>query len=205
MERLRLVTSTDSPHPHIGRPRSQEAHAAILDATLALLREVGFDALTIEAVAARAGVGKATVYRRWSSKEAIAIEAVQHVVRRIRIPDTGTTRGDLETLMDASTRMYADPGTRLLLSGLVAAMARSEPLAQAVRGGFLATWRDAVLRVLRRGVERGELRADVDLELILDLLAGAPLYRFLLSGGPVDERLNRDAIDVVLYGLAPDR
>ncbi|MBV9773820.1 MAG: TetR/AcrR family transcriptional regulator C-terminal ligand-binding domain-containing protein, partial [Gemmatimonadetes bacterium] len=90
-----------------------------------------------------------------------------------------------------------------LLSGLVAAMARSEPIARAVRAGFVATWREAVRRVLERGVARGDLRAETDLDFAVDLLGGPLFHRYLLTGGPVDEDLAGAVVETVLRGLAP--
>ena len=192
---------TDRPRP--GRPRSGEAHAAILQASLELIREVGFDALAMDAIAARAGVGKTTVYRRWKSKELLVVEAIDAIVRAVPDPDTGSTEGDLMVLMSATLRMYADPATAALLSGLVAAMVRSEPIAQAVRGGFVGMRREAMRRALRRGVERGELRAETDLELALDLLSGPMLWRYLIGGEAVDEGLARGTVDAVLRAFGP--
>jgi AcrR family transcriptional regulator len=202
MERRRLV-SRESEGRRPGRPRSEEAHGAILSAAIALTREVGYDALAMDAIAARAGVGKATVYRRWASKEALMAEAVEQLVRAFPLPDTGTTEGDLLAMMRGSVGMYRDPATKGLLSGLVAAMARSERIAQAVRTGFIAARRDALRRVLARGVARGDLRKGLDFELALDLLSGPLLFRALITGGPIDERLARGVVEAVLRGLAP--
>lgn len=196
MERRRLANRP-------GRPRSEAAHQAILAAAVALLREVGYDAVTMDGIAARAGVGKATVYRRWATKEELVVEAITSLVRAFPVPDTGTTEGDLMALMRRILAMYADPATGLLLSGLVAAMARSAPIAAAVREGFVATWRDAVKRVLARGVARGDLRRRLDSELALDLLFAPLFHRYLLTGTPLDERLARGVVDVALRGLAP--
>ncbi|HKG93951.1 MAG TPA: TetR/AcrR family transcriptional regulator [Gemmatimonadaceae bacterium] len=188
-----------------GRPRSEEAHAAILDASIALIREMGYDAVTMEAIAARAGVGKATVYRRWTSKELLVTEAVGRIVSTIPVPDTGSAEGDVLVFMRAATSMYRDPATSALLSGLVAAMARSERVAGAVRMGFVARWREGVRLVLRRGVARGELRADVDVELALDVLAGPAFYRYLMLGVAIDDRFTRAVVSTVLRGLASAR
>src|SRR5438128_3514597 len=144
MERRRL----ESPR-RPGRPRSEEAHSAILTAAISLIREVGYYALAMDAIAARAGVGKATVYRRWATKETLVAEALERIMRSIPVPDTGTTEGDLREVMRASLGMYRDPASKGLLSGLVAAMARSERIAQAVRSGFLAARREAILQVLK--------------------------------------------------------
>jgi AcrR family transcriptional regulator len=196
MERHRLAKRP-------GRPRSEVAHQAILAAAVALLREVGYDAVTMDGIAARAGVGKATVYRRWATKEELVVEAITSLVRAFPVPDTGTTEGDLMALMRRALGMYADPATGLLLSGLVAAMARRPPIAAAMREGFVATWRDAVRQVLARGVARGDFRRRLDTELALDLLFGPLFHRYLLTGTPLDERLARGVVDVALRALAP--
>ena len=127
-----------------GRPRSPEVHDAILDAAIALIREVGYDAVSMDGIAARAGVGKAALYRRWPSKEALVVEALGRLVAAMPVPDTGTLAEDVRLLMAAHRRMYADPASGQLLSGIVAAMARSEAIAHAVRGGFVATRHDAL-------------------------------------------------------------
>lgn len=186
-----------------GRPRSERAHAAILDASLALARELGFDAVTIEGIAARAGVGKTTIYRRWASKELVVCAALGRMVRSIPVPDTGAVEGDVLALMAATTAMYRDPATGQLLSGLVAAMARSRRVAEAVRQGFVARFREAMQTVLRRAARRGELRRGLDVELALEMLSGPSFYRFLMLGKPVDERFARAVTATVLRGLRP--
>ena len=188
-----------------GRPRSAAAHEAILAAAIALTREVGFDALAMDAVAARAGVGKATVYRRWKTKESLIAEALERFARGIPVPDTGALEDDLRTVMRGSMRMYQDPATAALLSGLVAAMARSASIAKAVRSGFVAARRDAMHQVLARGIARGELARGTDIQLALDMLSGPLLYRALISGRKIDARMIGGIVGVVLRGFAPQR
>jgi AcrR family transcriptional regulator len=204
MNRKRIETAARgaSSRPP-GRPRSKAAHVAILAAAIDLTREVGYDALAMDAIAARAGVGKATVYRRWPSKEAIMAEAVEWIVRLVPTPDTGHVEGDLLVLMLATMRMYQDPATGPLLSGLIAAMVRSPLIAEKIRRGFIGVRLEAMREALRRGVSRGELRADLDLELTLDLLSGPMLFRSLVTGGRVDEEMTRGILRVVLRGLTP--
>jgi Transcriptional regulator len=207
MKRKRIVSRAEVrgvPDRPRGRPRSEEAHDAILAAAVALTREVGYDAVTMDGIAARAGVGKTTVYRRWTSKELLVTEAIGRIVRSFSSPRTGALEGDLLHLMQQAVGMYRDPASLALLSGLVAAMARSTLIAQAVRTGFVASWRDAVRGVLLAGVARGELRADTDVELALDLLGGPPFYRFLITGTAIDERLARALVGAVLRAFTPD-
>ena len=199
MERRRRPAKKPAP----GRPRSPEVHRAILDAAIALIREVGYDAVTMDGIAARAGVGKAALYRRWSSKEALVVEALGQLVAALPVPDTGTLAEDVRLVMRANLHMYLDPASGLLLSGLVAAMARRKPIARAVRRGFVATRHEALRTALERGVARGELRDDVDLDLVVEMLNAPLFYRYLLSGRPVDEPLVAAVTATILRAFAP--
>lgn len=185
-----------------GRPRNEAAHRAILDATLALLREAGYGAVTMEGVAERAGVSKKTVYRHWSSPEELIAEAVERIVSAIRIPDTGSTERDLLALMRDAVRVYRVPANAALMPGLVAAMAQSPRIARAVRSGFLATRRAALAQVLDRGVARGDLRRTLNRELALDVLGGPLFYRLLITGQTIDDRLARGVVELMLHGFA---
>lgn len=212
MRQRRIVSRRDAqgaPRPERenrgaarGRPRSAEAHQAILRAAIALVREIGYDNVTMDGVAARAGVGKATVYRRWSGKETLVADAIDQIVGAIHLPDTGRLDGDLRAIVRSELALYADPATLKLLSGLVAAMARSALIARAVRRGFVATRRAAVRRVLERGIERGDLAPDADLELAMDVLAGPLFLRRLFTGGIVDEKVGDRLVDLALHGLS---
>lgn len=184
-----------------GRPRSARADAAILDATLDLLAEGGYAALTMEGIADRAGVGKTTLYRRWKSPEEVVVAAVSSFVEEIRIPDSGSVAEDLYLLMRQAVDVYRGrPGK--VLPGLLAAMAASEEVGRSVRAHFLEGRRAALATVLQRGIERGELPTDADIELILDFLGGPLFYRILVTGGPLDTDLAHGVVDVVLHGVA---
>jgi AcrR family transcriptional regulator len=184
-----------------GRPRSERADRAIIEAAIDGLAEDGFEGLTMEGVAARAGVGKATVYRRWASKEALVRGAVEAFVSGIAIPNSGRVETDLLVLMGEAVEVYRGrPGQ--LMPGLVSAMARYPDLARVVREDFLRARRSALRTVVRRGIERGELRPDVDVELALDFLGGPLFYRLLVTGGPLDEALARGVVEVMLRGMA---
>jgi len=186
-----------------GRPRSEAAHDAIVAAALALTRAVGYDAVTMEGIAATAGVGKATVYRWWNSKDEVIAEALQRLLKGVPVPDTGTVREDLLAVQRTFVGMYGNPATRTLLSGLVAAMARSHLIAQAVRGGFAGDRIDAIRTVLERGIARGEVRADVDVETAIDMVAGPLMFRYLMRGESVDEPLGTRVVDLLLSGITP--
>jgi AcrR family transcriptional regulator len=189
----------------IGRPRDARADRAMLDATLELIAEVGAHEFRTEDVAARAGVGKGAIYRRYRSKDELVTAAVGALVsEEIAIPDTGSTHGDLLVLMREAVDLYCGSLAGRLIPSLVGEMAQRPDLARAVRERFLAGRREALAAVLRRGVERGDLRPDLDVELALDVLGGPLFYRLLITGGPLDEQLAEGVADLILRGFAPD-
>ena len=194
--------SHDKP---LGRPREERADRAILDATLRLIAERGVNELRIDDVAERARVGKATIYRRYRSKDELVGAAVTSLVSEISIPDTGSTEGDLRELMRNAVRVYRGSLEAGVMPGLVDAMSHDPALARAVREGFLKRRRAALAAVLERGVERGDLRPDLDLELALDVLGGPLFYRLLITGGPIDNSLADGVAELILRGFAPRR
>jgi AcrR family transcriptional regulator len=199
------VQADSVPERPLGRPRDERADRAILEAARRLIAEVGVDEFRTADLAARAGVGKGAIYRRYRSKDELVTAAIGSLVREeIALPDTGTTRGDLLVLMREAVEVYSGPGAGRLVPNLVGAMAKKPELARAVREGFLAGRRAALGEVLARGVERGDLRPDLDTELALDVLGGPLFYRLLITGGPIDERLAEGVADLVLRGFAPD-
>jgi AcrR family transcriptional regulator len=190
----------------MGRPRDARADRAILEASLELIAELGVHGFRTEDVAARAGVGKGAIYRRYRSKDDLVMAAVAALVsEEIAVPDTGSTRADLLALMREAVELYSGSLAARLMPNLVGAMAQRPELAHTVRDGFLAGRRAALTEVLRRGIERGDLRPDLDLELALDLLGGPLFYRLLITGGPIDEELAESVADLILRGFAPDR
>jgi len=192
--------------PRIGRPRDERADRVIVQATLELIAERGVHGFRTEDVAARAGVGKGAIYRRHRSKDELVMAAIAALVdREIVVPDTGSTRTDLSALMHEAVELYRGALPGRLMPNLVSAMAERPELARIVRDGFLMRRRAALTEVLRRGVERGDLRPDVDLDLVLDVLGGPLFYRLLITGGPLDEQLADGVTELILRGFAPDR
>lgn len=189
-----------------GRPIEERPRRAALDAVLDLIVERGINRVTTDAVAERARISKATMYRRWRSKDALVAEAIGTLVdREIVIPDTGTLAGDVRELLAEAVTLYSTPRAGALMPELVAGMARDGELAAAVRGGFLTgRRRDALDRTLQRAAARGELRADIDHDLCLDLFGGVVFYRLLVTGGPLDEQLVEDLTAVILRAVAVD-
>jgi AcrR family transcriptional regulator len=189
----------------MGRPRDTRADRAILEAARELIAERGVYEFRTEDVAARAGVGKGAIYRRYGSKDELVTAAVAGLVsEKIVVPDTGSTRADLLLLMRDAVELYSGSRARRLMPNLIGAIAQKPALAKAVREGFLASRRGALGDVLRRGIERGDLRPELDLELALDVLGGPLFYRLLVTGGPIDDQLAEGVADLILRGFAPD-
>ena len=182
-----------------GRPRSDRIHEAILDATLELLRETGFSGLAIESVATRAGVGKSTIYRRWTSKVPLVIEAMQRIPE-IPTPDTGSIARDLTALLRNSIDVLRSTPLAHVLPSLVGERNRDPELSEAL-DGFVAERRRPLLRMLERAVERGELPPEADLELGVDLILGPFVVRLFFTAGPVEPDLVQPIVDAVIRGL----
>jgi AcrR family transcriptional regulator len=195
------LNEATSPARAPGRPRDPRTDEAILSATLKLLAEDGAHDLRMDDVARRAGVGKAAIYRRYDSKDQLMTAAIATTVSEIKIPETGSTRGDLLELMRQAVAVYTDPTMAGLMPGLIAAVRRSPELAKAVSEGFLTRRRVALSLVLKRGVGRGDLRSDLDLELALDVLGGPLFYRLLVTGGPIDEQLAAGVVELIMRGF----
>jgi len=173
----------EAPARGRGRPRSEEAHRAILAATLTLLDEAGYRALTIEAVAGRAGVGKTTIYRRWPSKLELVIDAI-HQLRPPGPPeDTGSVQGDFACFQRQQVARVANTPLPRVAPRLISEAVGDPELHDAIMRDLVNPVRDAIREVLRRGVERGELRADLDLEIATDVVHGTVVYRILTSQG----------------------
>ncbi len=175
-----------------------------MSATLQLMAEGGVRDLRMDDVADRAGVGKATIYRRYPSKNALVSAAVATLVNEIAIPDTGSTRADLLALMEQAVELYSGPLAPRLMPSLVEEARRNPELATTVREQFLTARRSALSAVLKRGIRRGDLRRSLDLDLALDVLAGALFYRLLVTGGPIDKGLAVGVVELILRGFAPN-
>src|SRR5271166_1740678 len=174
-----------------GRPRSEQAHSAILRSTLKLLGENGFSELTIEDVAAQAGVGKTTVYRWWPNKAALIADAfASSTTRKLHFPDTGSVWTDMSQQMRQVIKIFR--GRRGRIVAAILGGGQSDPdLIAAFRERFLWPRRQEAYATLRRGILRGELRKDVDLDLLLDSLYGPIYMRFLIR----HDKLTPDFVD----------
>jgi AcrR family transcriptional regulator len=189
-----------------GRPRSAEAHAAILRAALELAVAGGFGGLTMEAIAARAGVGKATIYRRWKTKEALFAEAIQSIALAPEVPDTGTVRGDLAEASSAALGRLTPEAFRVV-PRLMAEAGDDGELRAALDTALMRPRRAVMSAILRRGIDRGELRADLDVDLVTEMLIGPLVTMALVSGGDRDtlDGLALRVYDTLAAGIAAGR
>lgn len=174
---------------------------AILSATLAELREVGYPALTMDAVARRAGAGKASLYRRWSSRSALVMDAVYTLAPvPADLPDTGSLRDDLLAALRVTAATLQGPAGDAL-RGLLAEALPDRQRTEQLRGLSRGRNRDLMAEVLRRAVERGELAASAMRPVRLDVGAALLRQRFLFQGGPIDEGLITAVVDDVLLPM----
>jgi AcrR family transcriptional regulator len=186
-----------------GRPRSRRAEAAILKATSELLAEEGLTAMTIEEVAGRAGVGKASIYRRWPNKAALALDAfVDDYLAGIPVRDTGTLRGDLLASARDWIRVVTRTPAGRTLAGLLAEALVDPALAEAWRDVVLHRMRDDRRAIISRATARGEIPAGVDADLILDLFYGALYHRFVNGHLPLSEGFARALATAVAAAAA---
>ncbi len=175
-----------------GRPRSETARRAVLDAALRRCQRDGYQALTIKGIAQAAGVGRQTVYRWWPTKEAVLLEALRDLVHRQQArlaPDTGDTLADVRTLLDTTFRLAREL-TGHALVGLMAQAQHDPDLSARLQGTVIGPRRAALRDVLARGVRRGELSdGEVPLDLAVDFAFGTMWYRLISHHAPVDDDL----------------
>jgi AcrR family transcriptional regulator len=189
-----------------GRPRDARRDEAILKATLEILLAEGYQALTIESVASRAGVGRPTIYRRWPSKPALVVAALVESSRlAIPVVDTGSLRGDLLAVQRHQIELMNAPMTRRVTTGLIADLATDPELAERYITQYLVPRRDAVWKVLQRAVDRGELDRDVDFAFVNDLLIGPLFMRAIVWGQPLGRDAAEETTDVILAAFAKRR
>ena len=185
-----------------GRPRSDRAHRAILDAARELLTEEGFSGLRLEHVAARAGVGKATIYRHWGSREELALELLVELAGpHIPVADTGDTRQELLATVMNPIRALTETPFGPVIRALMSEIATDPRLGDRFRATVVQARRAEVARVMARGIERGDLRPDADADIATELLVG-PVYFRLLFGGELDADFAQRVVATFLGGTA---
>lgn len=195
------------PHPDPAR-RNEKSRRAVLTATLDLLQEIPYSRLSIEGIAARAGVGKQTIYRWWPSKAAVLFDAFLLLSQSDegeppQLPDTGDLRADLTLVLRATVAELNDPRLAEPMRALAAEAAHDEALAEVYRERLDAPLRDAKRRRLRSAQKAGDLADDLDLDIAIDLIWGSVLGRWLQRTGPLTDDYVDALIDVALRGMRP--
>jgi len=191
--------------PPRGRPRSEKAHKAILDAAAELLLARGLSAVSMDAVAERAGVSKATIYRWWPTKETLALDALYTEWATVGPSprDTGSLRSDLLALLRPWARLTSSRPYGRVIAALITEAQTDPVFATEYRQRVVEPRRDQARAIFRRAIERGEIPPDTNIEVALDLLYG-PLYHRLLHGhAPLTDRFTQDVIDMALNGIQP--
>ena len=183
-----------------GRPRDVRADAAIVEAAVEILVEEGFAGVTVDAVAARAGVGKATIYRRWRSKEDLLADAARSLTAVDSFESTGDLRGDLHEMFGGLVRTMRDTAVGRIAPELVAEATRN-PEIRRVLDVISAERRIGVRGLLEAAVARGEVRSELDVETVIDMLVGPTFYRMLVLGTAPDEQRDFEVVDAVLDGV----
>ncbi|AUT00008.1 TetR family transcriptional regulator [Nostoc sp. CENA543] len=172
---------SDTPKKSQGRPRSTQAHQAILQATLELLAEVGFDAMSIDAIATRAGVGKPTIYRRYAGKEELVADAIESARQDVVIPNTGNLWNDIDELIQNAAQITLSPLGRKTVAMIISSASNNSQFAQIYWTKYLQPRREAFAVVLERAKARDEVASDLDPGLVFDTMSGIMLYALIFQ------------------------
>lgn len=198
------ISSSTKNKTHNGaKRRSAISKKAILDATYETLCQEGFRGLTIEGIAARAGVGKATIYRWWSTKGELSVEAfLTHITPMIEYVSTGSSRQDISMQMRRLAKTFSGKDGKIVREMLAMGQFNADTL-ELFKRGYLEPRRDAARKVLKQGIEQGQFRHDFDIEAIIDALYG-PLYHRLLLNRPIDDESFLSSVESsVLISILP--
>jgi AcrR family transcriptional regulator len=190
-------------HRRPGRPRSEQAEQAIIEATLDLFAEQGFEGVCVEAVAARAGVGKATIYRRWPNKEELLLAAFGSLKSPYPEPGGVCARDDLVAMLSVMCADMADPRKARRYALLLGEGRKYPRLMERYTETVVKPRREAMRAVIRRGIESGELRADIDVEVAQLALTGTVLAREKSADGGLDGDFAARVVDELMLGLRP--
>jgi AcrR family transcriptional regulator len=196
----------EAPARGRGRPRSEEADRAILAATLKMVAAHGVTATTIEGIAAEAGVGKTTIYRRWQSKNDLIVAAVAEMAPRGDPPDTGTLYGDLKALAELQRQRLAGTGLLTVAPRVLAESMNDPELHQGFLDSVINPLRGLIRLFVQRAVDRGDLRPDLNVEALVDILHSLPIYKILTSRGDPDSiaEIPDAYIPILLPGIRND-
>jgi AcrR family transcriptional regulator len=199
---MAVLSPTDVIRPSRGgRPRDPSRDGVIRAAILRLLADVGYGALTMDAVASEAGVGKATIYRRWRTKQDLVVDTISDLNRAEAAPiDTGSLEGDLRAMMRSLVSVITGPAGAATLS-LLSTVPHQPALAQAFQNGPLAVWRQSFDEIWARAEQRGEIRTGVATSVAAETTSALLVQRWLLTGRPVDDAFADEVLETVVLPL----
>jgi AcrR family transcriptional regulator len=197
------MTADTADAPRRGRPRSEKARLAILEAAAELLLERGLPAVSMDAVAERAGVSKATIYRWWRTKETLALDTLYNEWAAVQPParSTGSLRRDLLALLRPWVRLAGSRPYGRVISALLTEAQMDPEFGAVYRSRFIEPRREQAGAIFRRAIERGEIPENTKIEVALDLLYGALYHRLLHGHAPLNDRFVRDVVDTALDGI----
>jgi len=185
-----------------GRPRRTETTSAILDAALELWMERGYHSVSIDAVAARAGVSKPTIYRRWPNRQQLLVAVSQRFVPPGEVADLGSFRDEVAAFLRERADLYGNAGIRRILASAVAASSEDEDFHRAIQP-FLDRFPAGMRTIVQRGIARGDVRADVDIELLTAMINGSFYFRSIIEHKGLDHRAADFVADLVNTAVAP--
>jgi AcrR family transcriptional regulator len=199
---MAVLSTTEIPRPSRGgRPRDPSRDGVIRAAILRLLADVGYGALTMDAVASEAGVGKATIYRRWRTKQDLVVDTISDLNRvEATPPDTGSVETDLREMMHQMVALISGPTGAATLS-LLSTMPHQPALAEAFRQGPLAVWRQAYDDIWQRAEARGEVRPGLSRSTVAETTSALMVQRWLLTGEPVDDAYADEVLETIVLPL----
>ena len=193
-----ITSSSDEAESLVIRRRSEQSHQAILQASLDILEREGYHALTIEAIAAKAGVGKQTIYRWWPSKAAVVLEAfTAQAATDIPLPNFHSLRADVQALLETAFQLL-NTQTGQIVRGLIAEAQFDPIFGKELRDTFITARREALITLFKRGMQRGELPQKSDLDFLADVIYGPMWYRLLNQHAPLDASFAQQLVDFVL-------
>jgi AcrR family transcriptional regulator len=185
-----------------GRPRSEQSRTAVLRATSQLINEVGLRAMTTDEIASRSGVSKATIYKWWPTKYAVAVEAfLSQMDAQSADPDTGSAREDFRRTLRGLMRFYRSKNGRAYAQ-LVGEAQFDPRIGKELREHLIGSRRQVMRAILTRGVERGELSPDIDTEVAIDLIFGPAMYRLVAGHAPLNNASADAIVDTAMRALA---
>ena len=185
-----------------GRPRRTETTSAILDAALELWMERGYHSVSIDAVAARAGVSKPTIYRRWPNRQQLLVAVSQRFVPPGEVADLGSFRDEVAAFLRERADLYGNAGIRRILASAVAASSEDEDFHRAIQP-FLDRFPAGMRTIIQRGIARGDVRADVDIELLTAMINGSFYFRSIIEHKGLDDRAADLVADFATSAVAP--